>query len=205
VRRTRSGSWTAGVLLLAATSACGVPTGGSPDPIPAAEVPAELASPSSPATATSSAPARLDQPRVHLLTEEGALVARGRSVPDGPLRDRLDDLLADLAAGPSPAELTDRLSTALRPDTTLSLAGLSGSTVTIDLDGTAEAPTGRESQRAVAQIVLTATSLPGIESVLLTRDGQSVEAPLPTGALTSRPLTAADYSPLLTTAAAPTS
>jgi len=205
VRAARCASWAAGALLVLATSGCGVPTGGSSDPIPAAQVPTELAAPSSSAAATPSAPARLDQPRVLLLTEDGTLTPRGRSVPEGPLRDRLGALLDDLAAGPTPAELTDRLSTALRPDTTLSLTDVSGSTATVDLDGSAEAPTGRESQRAVAQIVLTATSLPGVESVLLTRGDQPVEAPLPTGELTSRPLTAADYAPLLTAASTPTS
>jgi len=197
--------WVAGALLVAATTGCGVPTGGSPDRIPAAEVPTELAASGSSTAARPSAAAGLDEPQVLLLTEDGTLVPRGRSVPDGELRDRLDALLSDLAAGPTPSELTDRLSTALLPDTTLSVTRVSGATVTIDLDGSAEAPTGRESQRAVAQIVLTATSLPGVEAVLLTRGGQPVEAPLPSGELTSRPLTAGNYASLLTAAAAPTS
>jgi len=205
VSGARVPGWAVGALLLAATSACGVPTGGAPDPIPTAEVPTELAAPSTPAASTPSAPTVLDQPQVALLTEDGVLVPRGRSVPSGPVVDRLDDLLDDLAAGPTPAELTDRLSTALRPDTTLSVGELSGSTATIDLDGSAEAPTGQESRRAVAQIVLTATSLPGVQAVLLTRDGQPVEAPLPAGELTSRPLTAGDYASLLTPAPTPTS
>jgi spore germination protein GerM len=50
----------------------------------------------------------------------------------------------------------------------------------------------------MAQIVLTATSLEGIGSVLLTRDGAPVEAPLPSGELTSEPLTSAEYAGLLT-------
>jgi spore germination protein GerM len=139
------------------------------------------------------------------MAEDGALVPRGRSLAAGPLRDRLDDLLDDLAGGPSPAELTGRLSTALRPDTTLGVADVTGTTVTIDLGGSADAPTGRESRTAVAQIVLTATSLPGVEEVLLTRAGEQVEAPLPSGQLTGQALSADDYAPLLTPSGAPPS
>jgi spore germination protein GerM len=139
------------------------------------------------------------------VTEDGAVVARGRSLAAGALRDRLDELLDDLASGPSPAELTGRLSTALRPDTSLGIADITGTTVTIDLGGSADAPTGRESKTAVAQIVLTATSLPGVDQVLLTRAGEQVDAPLPSGQLTSSPLTAEDYTALLTPSPAPSS
>ena len=189
----------------AAATACGVPTGGSPVPIPASEVPYGLASPLPPTSAATPSPAPLDEPRVHLTTEDGALVPRGRSVAPGPLPDRLDELLDDLATGPSPTELTGRLSTALRPDVSLGVAEVSGSTVTIDLGGSADAPAGRESVAAVAQIVLTATSLPGVDGVLLTRAGEPVDAPLPSGQLTSRALSADDYIPLLTPPAAPPS
>ena len=69
--------------------------------------------------------------------------------------------------------------------------------MTVDLTGAGDAPAGQQSRRAVGQIVLTATSLPGVRAVLLTHDGEPLEAPLPSGELTSSPLTAADYEPLL--------
>jgi len=59
-------------------------------------------------------------------------------------------------------------------------------------------PSGGASRRAVAQLVLTATSLQGVDAVRLTIGGDPVEAPLPTGELTSAPLTAADYAVFLT-------
>jgi len=195
----------AALLLVAGTAACGVPTGGSPDPIPASEVPYDLASPLPSTSGGPSSAAELDEPRIYLVTEAGALVAQGRPLPTGTLQDRLAELLDDLAAGPSTTELSDRLSTALRPDTSLGVADLSGTTVTIDLGGSAEAPAGRDSKTAVAQLVLTATSLPGVDEVLLTRAGTQVDAPLPSGQLTSRALTAADYTPLLSPTAAPSS
>lgn len=199
------GGRAAALLVVTATTACGVPTGGSPVPIPASDVPYGLASPLPTTSAAPSSPARLDEPSVYLTTEDGALVPRGRSLGTGALPDRLDQLLDDLAVGPSPAELTGGLSTALRPDVSLGVAGISGATVTIDLGGSADAPTGRESKAAAAQIVLTATSLPGVDEVLLTRAGEQVDAPLPSGQLTSRALSADDYTPLLTPPAAPSS
>ncbi|MGY5883524.1 GerMN domain-containing protein [Modestobacter lacusdianchii] len=192
-----------GLGLALTLAGCGVPTGGPPATIAASDVPYDLASPSAPTSGPPPTPAGVEQPEVYLVTEEGVLVPRGRSVPAGQLRDRLADLLEDLAGGPTPAELTQRLSTALRPDTTLSVTGLNDSTATIDLGGEAEAPSGRESRRTVGQIVLTATSLPGVQAVQLTRAGEPVDAPLASGELTSRPVTAQDYLPLLTPAATP--
>jgi spore germination protein GerM len=77
------------------------------------------------------------------------------------------------------------------------VAQLSDGTATIDIDGPDEAPSGGASRLAVAQIVLTATSVPGVDAVRLTLSGEPVEAPLPSGQLTSAPLTAADYAALL--------
>jgi spore germination protein GerM len=69
--------------------------------------------------------------------------------------------------------------------------------VTIDLQGEGSATVGDEGPLAVGQIVLTATSVPGVDSVVLTREGKPVEAQQAGGQLTDRPLTAAEYAPLL--------
>lgn len=45
--------------------------------------------------------------------------------------------------------------------------------------------------------MLTATSVDGIDHVLLEQDGQQLEAPLPGGERTSAPVDAADYASLL--------
>jgi spore germination protein GerM len=74
---------------------------------------------------------------------------------------------------------------------------VAGDVVTVELGGIARAPSGQQSRRAVAQIVLTVTSLPPVRAVVLTEDGEQLEAPLPSGELTSELLTAADYSSLL--------
>jgi hypothetical protein len=53
-----------------------------------------------------------------------------------------------------------------------------------------------ETVLVVAQIVLSVTSLPAVHAVRFVRDGQPLEALLADGALTDRPLTAADYATL---------
>ena len=70
--------------------------------------------------------------------------------------------------GPTSGERDDELTTALPPRIQLSVAHVDGGTATVDLSGTSAAAAGEQSRRAVGQIVLTATSLPGVSAVLLT-------------------------------------
>jgi hypothetical protein len=192
---------TAAVLLTVplVLAACGVPTGGAPETIPPTEVPAALTAPSSPAAPTDTAPPAVDQPRLFFVGADEVLLARGREVPGTALADRLGALLDELTAGPTSTERGDQLATALPPGIRLSVTDLTDGTATLAIAADGDSPAGRESRRAVAQIVLTATSLAGVERVLLTQGGSPVEAPLASGELTSRPLTAADYAEFLTT------
>jgi hypothetical protein len=186
----------AAVLAAAAamTAACGVPTRGAPAAIPPSDVPFGLLStaPSTPAADPSAPP--FDEPLVFLLDGDGRLVPRGRDLPAEPVRQELADLLADLAAGPA-GEEQQQLTTSLPPNVRLTVTDLDGGAATVDIVGSTDL-SGRSSRLAVGQIVLTATSLPGVDAIRLRRNGESVEAPLPGGQLTTRPLTAADYAPL---------
>ena len=182
---------------LALVTACGVPTGGEPTTIPAAEIPYGLAAPSPTPTASPSAGSDLDPSRIFLVGAGDALVPRPRETDGSTPREELEDLLTALAKGPTGPERSEQLSTALSPEVQLSVAELTDGAATIDIDGPAEAPSGWASRRAVAQIVLTATSVPGVDAVRLTLAGAPVEAPLASGELTSEPLTAADYAALL--------
>jgi hypothetical protein len=179
------------------TSACRIPTGGPPETIAPSDIPYGLTSATPTSAPTPSPPPGSGEPRVYLVAADDVLVPRGRAVDNEPREERLLQLLTELAAGPSSSELGDQLSTALPPEVRLSLTAMDGDTVTIDISGSENSPSGLESRRAVGQIVLTATSLSGIRAVLLTRDGVPVEAPLPSGELTSAPLTAEDYAALL--------
>lgn len=180
----------------AVLAACGVPTGDEPRTIAASEVPYGLASPGTATSAPSSEPQQ-ERAWIYLVGPDEALVPRGRDVGFGTLEERLAELLVALSAGPSQRERNSRLSTALPPDLELAVSGIEEGTATIDFSGIGEAPSGLEGRQAVAQLVLTATTLPGVESVLLTSDGDPVEAPLPGGELTDEPLLPADYAVFL--------
>ncbi len=199
----RAGRAAAAGLAVAVLAGCGVPTGGEPRTIAATDVPYGLASPSPTATPTAPAEANVDGSGVHWLTTDGTLVPRVREVSGTTRRERLASLLDQLAAGPTPTERDEQLSTSLPPEVRLSVTGLEGGTATIDLDSFVQAPAGVAGRRAVAQLVLTATSVPGVQSVLLELAGEPIEAPLPAGELTAGPLTAQDYAAFRTPAAVP--
>jgi hypothetical protein len=55
----------------------------------------------------------------------------------------------------------------------------------------------------IGQIVLTVTSVEGVDLALLLRDGRPLEAPLPGGERTSRPLAPYDYAGLAATPTLP--
>ena len=190
-----------GALALLTVSGCGVPTSGDPTTIPASEVPYDLASPTASAPSGSSAETMLAEAGIYLVTAEEHLVPRGRELAGGDLEEQLDELLAQLAFGPSAQELADELTTALPPEVELDVTDITDGTVTVDIAGPVDAPTGGKTRLAVGQIVLTATSEPGVRAVLLTREGEPIEAPLPDGELTSEPLTADQFAAFLTPAA----
>lgn len=177
---------------------CGVPTSGEPTTIAASDVPYGLASPTATAPSGSSDQTMLTEAGVYLVTTDDVLVPRGRELGEGPIQDRLEGLLGELAVGPSAQELADELATSLPPEVELDVTDITGGTVTVDIAGPVDLPTGAQGRLAVGQIVLTATSLPQVFAVRLARDGEPVDAPLPDGELTSEPLTAAQFASFLT-------
>ena len=185
------------VVALVGLAGCGVPTKGEPTTIPAAEIPYGLAAPeptdSSDTTLQTDAAATV----IYLVAPGDVLVPRGRDLPSEPMVDRLEALLRELAVGPSAPERADELSSKLPPEVMLDVSQVDDGIATIDIGGPVDAPSGSDSQIAVAQIVLTATSVPQVHAVRLMREGESIDAPLPDGELTSAPLTALDYASYL--------
>jgi spore germination protein GerM len=168
-----------GSVLLAGLAGCGVLTGAPAEAIPDSEVPPGLSS-SAPTSASVPNPERVADPaRVYLVGRDDVLVPRTRETTESSPEEQLEDLLDDLADGPTSVELDDQLSTALPPDVELSVADLAAGTATVDISGATQAPSGWASRLAVAQLVLTATSVPGVDGVLLTLDGQPVEPRCP--------------------------
>ena len=178
----------------AVASACGVPDHGPPVTI--TQVPYHLMQPEPSVTATPS-PGGTARPFVYLVRDQ-VLVPVQASVRQ--LSDpaaAVMDVLAQLADGPSEQDRNAGLSTALGPDTAVHLAGLEDGVARIDIVAGDQIPSPSRVPLAVAQVVLSVTSVPGVGSVLMTRDGSPVELPLPGGALTGSPVRAQDYVPLV--------
>jgi spore germination protein GerM len=84
----------------------------------------------------------------------------------------------------------------------LTLASLSNGTATVNLSGDFANPPVAEQPQFAGQIVLSATSVPGVDQVLLTSNGQQLQLPVADGSITGLPLTASDYRSLLATPSA---
>lgn len=104
-------------------------------------------------------------------------------------------LLTELALGPDVSARAAGLSSALPPDSELALIALVGGTAEVEVEsGTISADL---LPLAMGQVVLSLTSAPGVEYVVLQSSGETVEVPLPGGPLAARPVSADDYAPLL--------
>lgn len=109
---------------------------------------------------------------------------------------RLDALFAQ---PPDEGELADGLWTAIPPDSTLaSRPRQRGHVLVVDLpEGVYDELHGLIAQDAFAQIVFTATEIPGVESVAFRRDGSLFEAVNGEGEASSRPLGRDDFPDLV--------
>lgn len=184
-------------LLLAATCACGPPTSGVKD-IDESQVPYNLLTdPAGSPPSTPSHPMR-SHPALHWVDGD-KLVVIPSSVSCRPAdRQLLDELLAELVQGPGEEARDDGLSTAITPDTVLTVRDVDSGTVVLDLIAPSQISADRL-PLAIGQIVLTVASAGDVDSVVLTNEGDPVEVPLPGGALTSDSLSAEDYAALVRT------
>lgn len=180
---------------VSAVAACGAPSGSPARTI--GSVPYDLtASPTPTAPASSPTPTRGAQ--VFLLRDD-TLVPASPVTAGADFRSSATRALQRLVEGPTDVDRTAGLSTALGPEVRLSLTDLTDGRATVDVQVGAQALGAGRLPLAVGQIVLTLTSVPDVDSVVLTARGARIAAPLPGGALTDRPLRARDYVELVTT------
>lgn len=183
------------VLVLLASAACGIPADRSAEPlaggvvVPAVDPANPL--PSGTPAGEGGAAAPVTQVGVFLVEADRVVeVVRAAAVTG------LGPALELLLEGPTEAELAAGIRTAVPPGTALRSARVDAGTALIDLTSTLVEVGGQEQILAVAQFVLTATALDGIERVRVALDGQAVEVPRADGTLTPGPLTAADFASL---------
>lgn len=195
-RRTPAvGLLVAGLLL---TGCGGVPGDGHVRVVDPGQVPYHLLDDGTPTpSAASTDESAADGPRLFWLDADDRLVGTASDVACG--RDSaavVADLLDRLAAGARDADVAKGLGSALPPETTLRLVRIAGATAQVEI-GAAQAVGSDRLPLAVAQIVLTVTSVSGVGFVTLARAGTPLQVPLPGGQLTSRPLDVADYRSLI--------
>ncbi|HEY9333143.1 MAG TPA: GerMN domain-containing protein [Kribbella sp.] len=182
----------AAVLVLAG---CGVPMQDEPAPIASGEIPSRLqrtARPSSAAPIPSTG-----RPAVQVsFVRDDKLVTLVREVPTTTPADGLTAVVDALLAGPTDREQAGGITTALPPGLILTIVEVRGSRVVLELSGQTGGRSATENILAVGQIVLSLTAVQSIDQVTFARDGVPVEALLADGALTTAPLTAADYDSL---------
>ena len=104
-------------------------------------------------------------------------------VPDAPVAPMLQSLLNRLAVGPTDRERARGLVTDLGPASTIVLRNVSGGTASIDLQSNSQDPSASKLPVAVGQIVMTATSIVGVDRVVFVRDGTVLPVPGPDGSI----------------------
>ncbi len=134
---------------------------------------------------------------IYLADAQQKLVAVGVQVPDAPAAPMLQSLLNRLAVGPSDRERARGLVTDLGPASTIVLRSISAGTASIDLQSIGQDPSASKLPVAVGQIVMTATSIVGVDRVVFVRAGTVLPVPGPDGSTTADALVAADYDGMM--------
>jgi|GEM_PF-1103916 len=182
---------------------CGAPGDGTVRAVPSDDVPYRLLDAAPDPTVPLPEPTGdVTAPQVYLVDTEQRLVPVPLEVDADGLEPVEESVLAVLAAGPTEVQRAEGLGTALTPDVVLRLVDVTDGVARISVGPNDSAPAADRLPLAVGQVVLSATSVSGVDRVLLLQDGTPVEAPLPGGALTGEPLTAADYASLIDPGAA---
>ena len=188
----------AAAVVLALCAGCGVPSGGDMRTVPPEDVPYGLLSPGPTEEPTPAAEGPgTTSPQLYLVDADDLLVPTPQPVDANGLRSVVRQLLDQLAGGPSEEQRDRGLGSALGPDVELRLDAIDDGTARVDVSLPTREPAADRLPFAVGQIVLTLTSVAGVDRVLLVRDGEPVEMALPGGARTSAPVGAGQYQQLV--------
>ncbi|MBK9179991.1 MAG: GerMN domain-containing protein [Acidimicrobiales bacterium] len=188
------------LLGVVAVAGCGVTTEGDDRPLDATDVPAGLLdTPPSPST-TAAGPAPTALVPVPTYGFELYLVLDDRLVPvrrqlSGP--PDLDDVLELVAAGPRPAEQDQGYRSVLGDPVVVTGTPPVGGQVTIDVGDAFTSLSGADQLLALAQVVYSVTSLPGVGRVAFTSGGAPIDVPRADGLLVAGSVSRDDYAALV--------
>jgi Sporulation and spore germination len=160
---------------------CGLPREGSPRILSKDHVPFNLLSPVPPTTTSTTLPAAAYDPvKIFLLDPSNQLQSADRVVrPPAPLVA----VLVELMAGPTVAESSQHLTTAISPQVKVHSAVVNGTVATVNFNQVFGQITGDSTELAVAQVVATVAQQVGIATgVIFEINGQRTEIPTASGA-----------------------
>jgi spore germination protein GerM len=177
-------------MLAVVGAGCGVGSQDEPEVIGRRDVPFELLDTTTTTTDPRSGPGGRAAQLYFAVGDRLLAVTR----PDGP--SSVGEVLELLLEGPTTEEATVGLTTAIPSGARIREVVRDGETITIDL-ATAPGTPERSATLAVAQLVLTATSVPGIAEVRFRVDGEPVQVPNSEGTLTKGPVDRSDYESLV--------
>lgn len=184
------------ILLTVTLASCGVPAVGPVRTVGPQEVPYDLLN-HRPSTSSMKRDGQSTGGPAVYFTRKGLLVRIGLQPADTGADSELARVLEALSSGPTPGEQEAGIGTAIPAGLRITSAHVADGEVDIDLRGEIANPNVEQNALVAAQIVLTATSVNGVVSVSLRRDGQDVRPVLPGGELATGEVTAADYIDLL--------
>ena len=187
------------VAVLLVATACGLPDEERSRAGDDASVPYNLLAPPSQGREGSTAGQALPRgvPVVFWLRRDDKLTpAPVDTTCDDPADQVVEDLLAALTASPTPEERRAGWASAVPPSARLALVSLEDGLAVVDFDPVALGDAERL-PLAVGQLVLSVSSAPGVDALRLVTSRETIDVPLPDGALADRPVTADDYVRLL--------
>lgn len=181
-----------GLVLLVA--GCGLPGNTEVRAVDATAVPYNLLDPEAQARPGQIRPVTAGTPVVFWLVDDDRLAPTAVAVScTAPVDEIVAQQLALLAAAPDAVARPAGRSSTIPSSSGLELIDVADGVAMVEFDPATSLAADRL-PLAVGQVVLTVTSAPGIEAVQVSAAGDTVEVPLPGGALTDRPVTANDYA-----------
>jgi Sporulation and spore germination len=166
---------------------CAIPTQNAPSPIASSKVPFDLLNPHPPTTTTTQPkPSSLVPVKVFFLNSSNQLEPAARVVASPA---PLTSIITAMLAGPTSAETTNGVFTALPGDVTVLSTTTQGSVVTVNMNTAFGQITGNNTEQAVAQIVATVATENGLATgVIFEIDGQRTEVPIANGSQVAGPV-----------------
>ncbi|HEX4434660.1 MAG TPA: GerMN domain-containing protein [Acidimicrobiales bacterium] len=176
-------------MLAVAAAGCAIPTQGSPSTMAPTKVPFNLLNPQLPTTTTTvPKPTSLVPVKVFFLNAGTQLTSAPRVVA---APAPLTAIITSMLAGPTRAETTQGITTAIPSNVTVLSTTTQGNIVTVNMNAAFGAITGTNIELAVGQIVATVSTENGPNydtGVLFEIDGQHISVPIANGSQVNAPV-----------------